>query len=306
MKPFSLSYDVKNKCLSFVIQQDINVDELLCHFHIGRKQRYFYYQQRLIQKNDVIITQSCRCQKADIIKIHCMHEDYTKLIEWDQPLDVCYEDEVCLIVNKPSGILVHSDGNNQKHTLHNIVQAYYNRHEINVPVRAIHRLDMDTSGLLFYCKLPFFQAYFDALLETKQIARVYYAWAEGVIQKPITIEKAIARDRHQNKMRVSNKGASAETKVVPLLHHQNCTFVECHLKSGRTHQIRVHLSSIHHPLLSDLLYGHMHPQAKRLALHAGKLQFTHPITNKTICVICPLPQDMPYLNISRQAQLKIG
>lgn len=302
MKAFSVSYNHRSKCLIFSVRKEISVDEILNDFYIGRKQRYFYYHNRLIQRNHKVITQSCQCRQNDIVTISTTSQKTEQIVAWEQPLQVCYEDDICLIVNKPSGLLVHSDGTNQAHTLHNIVQAYYIKHQIDAPVRAVHRLDMDTSGLLFYCKMPFFQAYFDALLKTKQISRIYLAWVNGIIEKPITIQKAIARDRHHaNKMRISNTGADAETAVLPLAHHHQCTLVECRLKTGRTHQIRVHLASVKHPLLSDPLYGSSHPKAKRLALHAWKLQFYHPLLNQTICVRCPLPDDMPYLQISEAA-----
>lgn len=302
MKPFSLCYEQSKQCLIFHIHENISVDLLLKHFFIGRKQRYLYYQHRLIMRNNHIITQSMECQKDDIITISCKQTEVQTLPLWNRELNICYEDALCLIVNKPAGILVHSDGIQKQQTLHNMVQAYYQKQHIDAPVRAIHRLDKDTSGLLFYCKLPFFQAYFDNLLSTKQISRSYLAWVEGIIKRPLTIQKAIARDRHHaNKMRISDNGVYAETLIQPIISHNHCTLVECHLKTGRTHQIRVHLASLHHPLLSDPLYGNIHPHAPRLALHAWKLHFYHPLLNKTICVNCSLPEDMPFITISEAA-----
>lgn len=302
MKPFSLSYDAEKQCITFLLHQDSSVDELLMYFHIGRKQRYFYYRHRKIYKNNDIITQNSHCHSGDQITIDCKAENSEKIAAYHQPLSICYEDDLCVIVNKPSGILVHSDGINQTHTLHNMVQAYYHSQGIDVPVRCVHRLDKDTSGLIFYCKLPFFQAYFDYLLETKQIARIYLAWAEGIVQKPMTIQKGIARDRHHaNQMRVSKTGAFARTDIIPLINHKHNTLIECHLTTGRTHQIRVHMASIQHPLLADPLYGNAHKDAKRLALHAWKLRFYHPLKNSVICVQCPLPDDMPYPLISEKA-----
>lgn len=307
MKQFSISYDSQAQCLSFYIHQSISIDEILKSFSISKKQRYFYYQNRSVKRNQKIVTQSCECQKDDIVTIDCAQKEMELLPSWDQELAICYEDEVCLIVNKPSGILVHSDGVNQNHTLHNIVQSYYQKQRIIQPVRAIHRLDKDTSGLLFYCKLPFFQAYFDEQLQHKQIARIYLAWVKGIISTSMIINKGIARDRHHaNKMRISNTGAWAQTHVYPLIHHKGCTLVECQLKTGRTHQIRVHLASIKHPLLSDPLYGQIHPHAKRLALHAWQLSFYHPLKDETINVHCPLPKDFPYLISSENALANIN
>ncbi|MCI8850015.1 MAG: RluA family pseudouridine synthase [Erysipelotrichaceae bacterium] len=305
MKSFSVSYDAKAQCLSFHIHQSISVDDILMFFSIARKQRYLYYHNRLIKLNNLIITQSKNCQNGDIVVIDCRQAIVEQLPLWNRDLDICYEDDLCLIVNKPSGVLVHSDGVNQNHTLHNMVQAYYHKQNIHAPIRAIHRLDKDTSGLLFYCKLPFFQAYFDKLLQEKQISRKYLAWCFGSINSAMIIDKSIARDRHHaNKMCVSDHGAYAQTHVEPLALHANCTLAACRLKTGRTHQIRVHLASIKHPLLSDPLYGFRHPKAQRLALHAWELQFYHPLKKEIVTISCPVPDDFPFLTISKKVSEK--
>ncbi len=302
MKSFLISYDKQKQYLHFSIQQRITSDEVLKYFLLGRKQRYFYYHNHLMMRNKQVITQSCECLPNDLLSIDLAHEIITKITPWQQDLDIIYEDELCLIVNKASGILVHSDGVNQNHTLHNIVQAYYDRMQINSSVRAIHRLDKDTSGLLFYCKMPFFQAYFDYLLQTKQISRSYLAWVEGMIKQPLRIDQKIGRDRHNaQKMRVSSSGQSAVTHVIPLCYHRNCTLVECRLESGRTHQIRVHLAYVHHPLINDPLYTPKQAYEDRLALHAWKLCFYHPLETKTLTVSCLPSKDMPYYEIMLQA-----
>lgn len=302
MKGFLISYDESKQCLHFAVQQRMTSDEVLNYFSLGRRQRYFYYHNHLITRNKQVITQSCECLPGDLLSIDLAHEIILKIPPWQQDLPIVYEDALCLIVNKASGILVHSDGVNQSHTLHNIVQAYYDRKQINSSVRAVHRLDKDTSGLLFYCKMPFFQAYFDSLLQTKQISRSYLAWVEGIVKQPLRIDQKIGRDRHNaKKMRVSSSGQSAVTHVIPLCCHRNCTLVECRLESGRTHQIRVHLAYMQHPLLNDPLYAFKQANTGRLALHAWKLRFYHPLETKTLTVSCLPPKDMPYYEIVLQA-----
>ena len=127
-------------------------------------------------------------------------------------------------------------------------------------------------------------------MSTKQIKRTYLALAQGKIDKKLTINQNIGKDRHANKYRVSKTGQSAITHVKPIKYKNNKTLVECELETGRTHQIRVHLSSIKHPLIGDEIYG---TKAKiRCALHSHTISFIHPITNKYMKITCPLPKDI--------------
>ncbi len=293
MKDFKISYQVSSHILTFDMLHEMNSDDVFQHFNVSRKSRYRYYQQGCVLVNHQVIHQNTLLSPHSCLQILPWKEDITPLTPCRRDLTVCYEDELCLIVHKPPRMLVHSDGNHRDDTLHNCVQAYYDTHHISVPVRSIHRLDYETSGLVFYCKEPFFQAYFDELLKQKKIERIYLAWVSGIIMAPMTITKAIGRDRHNaKKMRVAKNGMSAHTEIIPLLHSDHATLIQCILKTGRTHQIRVHLADARHPILSDPLYGNAKPQMERCMLHAWKLRFYHPVLDETITVCDPPHEDM--------------
>lgn len=269
------------------------IHALLEAFMIPRKMRYQLYQRGCICMNGMHILKNQEVCEKDKIEIEMPMEEDT-LVSWEQELQIVYEDALFLIVNKPVGILIHSDGINETRTLHNMVKAYYRKQKLSCPVRAIHRLDVETSGLVIYCKLPFFQPMLDQLLMDKKIQRIYLGIAEGTMpKKPQWIEKPVGRDRHNaKKMGVYPSGAYAATKIIPRKQLKDATLVECHLKTGRTHQIRVHLASIGHPLLSDSLYGNKDACINRCALHAWRVQLYHPILQKQIEIECEMPIDM--------------
>lgn len=287
---------LQNHILTITVKTETTMDNLLDTFHIARKQRYFLYQNHMIQVNALILHQSKPLNPNDIVKIAFVQEK-DSIPAWDIPLSIVYEDDIFLIVNKPCGMLVHSDGNNQNHTLCNAVKAYYDKTKQQHLVRPIHRLDVETSGLVLFCKEPFFQPLLDAQLAEKQIHRDYLAIVQGVMEKQSwMIQTGIARDRHNaKKMRIDKSGKKAKTKITLCKQYQDYALVKCQLFTGRTHQIRVHLSYIHHPILSDPLYGKKDIRIKRCALHAYQLIIPHPLTQEIITCTCDLPKDMKSL-----------
>ena len=160
----------------------------------------------------------------------------------------------------------------------------------DIPVRYIHRLDNDTSGLVVFCKCHLIQAYLDYALSIKEIQREYLAYVEGHIKegKEYKIEQNLGKDRHSpSKMRVHSKGIPAVTYYQCLENKEDHALVRCRLETGRKHQIRVHMASIGHPILGDPLYneGSDYP---RLALHATYIKFEEPITHLEIDLYSPM------------------
>lgn len=282
--------------LTIPVNRNTTIEELLKSFHLSKKQRYFLCMERRIKVNTCLITQSTPLQPGDQVIIDLKQEADT-IPAWNHPISIVYEDDVLLIVDKPSGLLVHSDGINTQHTLCNAVKAYYDHSHQQTLVRPLHRLDVDTSGLILFCKQPFFQALLDEQLSNKLIHREYQAICYGVMEKSFwDIHKSIARDRHDaKKMRIDANGKEARTQIKVMTQYKQHALVSCRLFTGRTHQIRVHLSSIHHPILSDPLYGKKDPRISRCALHAFQLTLQHPLTNETMTVTTDLPQDMKSL-----------
>lgn len=278
--------------LHFYILKKCQIDDLLHSFYLSKKTRYAYYQNHCIKKNGNIVKQSALLNPGDVVDIFFMQTHET-IPSWNVPLDICYEDDLFLIVSKPAFMIVHSDGVNTSHTLNNCVQHYYHIKGINIPVRPIHRLDQDTSGLVMYVKIMFFLPLLDHMLQEKEIERIYLAWVSGDVSGKLTMDQSIGKDRHNaKKMRIHPHGLHAYTTAVPIQNAKNCTLLKCRIKTGRTHQIRIHLAYHSHPILSDPLYGTKDARIHRLALHAWKLRFYHPLLECMQDVTCDCPDDM--------------
>ncbi|RIY34816.1 23S rRNA pseudouridine(1911/1915/1917) synthase RluD [Psittacicella gerlachiana] len=227
------------------------------------------------------------------------------------PLDIVYEDEEILVINKPKDLVVHPGAGNPRGTLMNALLYHYP--ELNKIPRAgiVHRLDKDTTGLMVVAKTLGAQTSLVEQLQSKTVTREYEAVAYGLMTRGGTIREPIGR--HPTKrtaMAVDHKnGKPAVTLFRVMETYRNYTRIRLRLETGRTHQIRVHMSHISHPLLGDITYGgqirlpkNALPELvtcmrefKRQALHAVKLSLEHPTTGETMTWEVPLPEDMEQL-----------
>lgn len=214
----------------------------------------------------------------------------------DLGITILYEDDFLLIANKPAHMDTHPSYEGDKKTLINGVSYYLQQSGQNCTIKHIHRLDKDTTGAVLFAKNHLVGSMLDKMLEERKIKRTYYALVEGILKQNIgTISEKIGRDRHHaTRRRVSPTGQTAVThyEVLQCFHKQNLTLVSCTLDSGRTHQIRVHFSHIHHPLAGDTLYGGKR-SFPRQALHARKMEFIHPITEEKIFCEAPFLDTPP-------------
>lgn len=279
------------------IEDDISINDLLEAYHISKKQRYLLYLNKQILVNKQPVAQNQPLNRGDELSIRIFIDEPIDFYEDELPLDVVYEDDVLLLVNKPAGMLVHPDHKDGHHTLANAVAHYYQKTHQQHTIRPIHRLDYETSGLVLFCKCSFFQPFLDAMLAEKKIARNYLAIVSGSMKPHVTrtIDAPIGSDRHvNNKYRISKSGKSAITHVTCLKENQRkkISLLECQLETGRTHQIRVHLASIQRPILADPIYGVPSSYISRCALHAYKLTLLHPMSMKTMTFEILMPDDM--------------
>lgn len=212
-------------------------------------------------------------------------------------LDIAYEDDYVLVINKPINMIIHPDDKSKNNTLVNLVANYYIKNNINRKVRFINRIDKETSGLVLFAKDFFSEAILLLEMLNKNITRSYLAFLEGKLSKRKgTINAPIGDDRHiNNKKRVSNSGKEAITHYKLINQYDDYCLVRFILETGRTHQIRVHSSYINHPLLGDVLYGGDYRFVNRVALHSYQIKFIHPITKKFIDVTIDLPDDLKKL-----------
>jgi 23S rRNA pseudouridine1911/1915/1917 synthase len=219
-----------------------------------------------------------------------LFEELVPLITLDffHEIQVLYEDDHVIVFNKPANMSTHPNDESDKNTLLHAAQFYVQSKGEKVTIRQVHRLDKDTTGAILFAKHALSGAILDRMLEKHEIKRTYLAIVEGHIKKKKgKISAPIGRDRHHaTRRRVSPSGQAAVTHYQFIKEEKGHSYVKCWLETGRTHQIRVHFSHIGHPLLGDILYGGK-PLFKRQALHAAKLEFTHPITGEN--VICYAP-----------------
>ena len=268
------------------------VFDYLSSFNLGKEKIKYYRLNNSIFINGEKKPTDTKLVKGDILVLE-NKLDKLDVLPLAKKISILYEDEYLLIINKPTNIVVHSDGaENINNTLVNAVAYYYKNKGLDIPVRYVHRLDKDTTGIIIFAKDPLTESYLSSKIEERLLHRDYLALVSGSIKKDLVINKPIGRDRHINgKYRISETGKEAITLVSVQKDYKKFSLVRLSLKTGRTHQIRVHLSSIGHPILGDTLYGGSDNLIKRQALQSYYVTFKD-IRGRDIEVYAKLPYDM--------------
>ena len=260
------------------------------------------YIQKIIKDKKVIVNDKIEKAKYlvkedDKIKIEIPAPKLLEVIPQDIPIEIVYEDDDVLIINKPQGMVVHPAPGNYDNTLVNAILYHCkdNLSSINGVIRPgiVHRIDKDTSGILMIAKNNNSHNSLAEQLKDHSITREYEFICHGVVKEDkITVDKPIGRNpKDRLKMSVVNNGKRAVTHFEVVKRFENFTHMRARLETGRTHQIRVHSLSINHPLLGDNLYGPKNSKfkLKGQTLHAKKLGFIHPTTNEYIEFNSDLP-----------------
>lgn len=254
---------------------------------VPKKQRHLLRTKRHLRINGAVPRFSDWVQSGDVITVSFDTEDFSKkvLVFGDAKLGqslILYEDEHLLIANKPENMKTHGNASGEI-ALQNHLAAACGR-----AVYVVHRLDFETSGAVLFAKNPFVLPILDKLLQDREVHRTYQALCSGQVRPDVlTINQRIGTDRHDKKRRlvVPRGGQTAITHVQVIQRLPNATWVACQLDTGRTHQIRVHLSHAGHAILGDALYGGR--KANRMMLHAKHLSLRHPFTHEKITVTAP-------------------
>ena len=238
-------------------------------------------------------------KEGDSLRIHLREaESSDGILPRPVSFSLVYEDEDLLVVDKPADVPVHPSIGNYENTLANGIAWYYKEKGESIVFRCINRLDRDTTGLTVLAKNALSGAILSRQMAERSIRRTYLALVQGITPKEGTIDAPIARKEGSVILRTVDRerGERAVTHFRTLASFNGCSLLELHLETGRTHQIRVHMSSIGHPLLGDTLY---HPGASdpiaRQALHSAKLVFIHPVTGERLTFTAPLPEDFRVL-----------
>lgn len=273
-----------------------NINQILNQeLHISTRLQHKLIVQKHVMLNDKIIDTRSSVSLNDIITVDLtFNEESENIISTPMSLNIIYEDECFLILNKPAGIAVHPSILHYSDSLANGVKFYFESIGLKCKIRPVNRLDLNTSGIIIFAKNEYVQECLIRQMQNKTFKKYYIAFVDGIFtDKKGTINLPIARkDKSIIERCIDYNGQTAITDYKVLSEYDNFSVVECYLQTGRTHQIRVHMSAIGHPLLGDTLYGNSSNLINRQALHSYKISFIHPVTNQIMSFSCDLPADM--------------
>lgn len=231
----------------------------------------------------------------DLIECYLDYEeDNSNIVPTEMPLNIIYEDEAYIVVNKPAGIPVHPSMDHYTDSLSNGIAFYFNQIGLKKKIRPVNRLDKDTSGIVIFAKNEYIQECLVRQMKSKEFIKKYIAVVngnldnlEGTINAPIARKEGSIIERC-----VSETGDIAITHYKVLKREPDFDIVECILETGRTHQIRVHFAYLGHSLVGDTLYGTNSDLISRQALHAYEVEFIHPLSKQKVKYVANVPEDL--------------
>lgn len=282
------------------LEEELRIDKYIAanYDEVSRSELKYYFDEEKIFVNHKLVKPSFKVSNGDIIEIYERDDQIIDLEKENIPLKIVYEDNDIIVINKPSGMVVHPAPGHYHSTLVNALLYHCNSlSNVGGDSRAgiVHRIDKDTSGLLVACKNNKAHRILAEQFKNKEATtRKYYAIVVGNIAHNLgKINAPIGRDpNNRQKQAVVENGKAAITHFKVLERFKNFTLIECKLETGRTHQIRVHMAYIGHPVLNDPLYG-IKKQTTPYGqyLHAKTLGFVHPITNEYLEFDSELPDE---------------
>ena len=282
-----INYEIKNntQTINSILQNELKISSRLLY--------------KLIKLNKIELNhRPCDTRKTgnlgDTITVNFDYEeDNSNIVPTKMDLNIIFEDDWLLVVNKPAGIAIHPSVLHYSDSLCNGIRFYFDKIGLKKKIRPVNRLDLNTSGLVVFAKCEYIQECLINQMKNNQFKKEYLAVCDGIFnEKSGTINLPIARKRNSIIERcISENGQTAITHYEILKEFDNYSLVKCSLETGRTHQIRVHMSAIGHPLLGDSLYGSISDLINRQALHCYNLQFIHPVYNNDLNFFGDLPND---------------
>ena len=293
------------------------VDEEFFGYTIERflKEKYKYSSKLItalkkyddgILKNDVRAFTSHTLNENDILTINIYEDASKNILPVKVDFKVEYEDEDVIVINKPYGVPTHPSMNNYNNSVANGVMYYFMNKGQELAFHAVNRLDKDTTGLMIVAKNPYAHARLSQELHTSDFKRKYKCIVHGITKDEGIIDAPIRRKEESAIERcVSPDGQRAVTKYKKIAEYNGFSELEIELETGRTHQIRVHMSYIGHPLAGDFLYGDEERElVKRHLLHSFYIEFLHPVTDKKIKIEIESPRDFEIFKEKQQKNIE--
>lgn len=281
-----LTYKIKNedlgKSINCILINNLNISNRLLSKLIKSKK---------ISVNQNISNTNNLCSLGDIIEVNLdASEDNSNIVPTKMDINIIYEDEWFLVVNKAPGLPIHPSRLHYTDSLSNGIKFYFDSIGLQKKIRPVNRLDIDTSGLVIFSKCEYIQEAFIRQMNNKTFQKEYLCLVDGILeQKTGTINLPIGRKKDSIIERCIDKhnGHPSITHYEVIKEFKNFSLLKCKLETGRTHQIRVHLSAIGHPIVGDTLYSHKSDLINRQALHSYKISCIHPISGKTLIFESP-------------------
>lgn len=292
-----LTYRIENVRQNFTVKQFLKAKGYSTQNTIELKKRPVS-----VQRNGLPVFMNQTLWEGDILQIHIIEETSSEhILPVELPLNIVYEDDDIMVINKPAGMPIHPSMNNRNNTLGNAVAFYFASQHIPFVFRCINRLDRDTSGLTIIAKHMVSAGILSAMVAEKGsagICREYLAIVRGhMLPSAGTIDAPLSRKPGSIIERTIDfqNGEHAVTHYRVLAEANGHSLISLILETGRTHQIRIHLKYLGYPLIGDYLYNPDMEYITRQALHSYRLTFPHPITGSQLDLTAPLPEDMEHI-----------
>ncbi len=289
-------FEENENIISFTVEKE---GEDLENFLLGKNisGRFFRktYKEKNIYINSKFKNKKIKVKKGDIISI-LMKDEVNNIIPEKMDLDILYEDLDLLILNKQPYVVVHPTKSHGEKTLSNGISYYFKENNIKKKIRFVNRLDMNTSGILIVAKNPYAHQQMSLQFENNRVEKRYKALVKGLVEKDEDyMDFPLGKKQGDVKYTINKSGQDSLTKYTVIDRYKKGSLLDLQIFTGRTHQIRVHLSHIGHPIIGDTLYDEESPHINRQALHSYYLKIKTPRTNEPIELISDLPEDMKKL-----------
>lgn len=282
-----------------VKSSNLNINQILTNeLKISSRLLYKLIKNKCIFLNDILCDSRDLANIGDLLTIDFDYEeDNSNVVPTKMNLDIVFEDDWLIVINKPAGVAIHPSILHYSDSLCNGIRFYFDSIGLKKKIRPVNRLDLNTSGLVVFAKCEYIQECLISQMKNNLFRKEYLAFCEGIFDsKSGTIDLPISRkDNSIIERCISKDGQPSVTHYEVLKEFNNYSLVKCVLETGRTHQIRVHMSAIGHPLIGDSLYGSFSDLINRQALHCYKLQLVHPITKKLMDFCGKIPLDFKNL-----------